>query len=109
MTCYADRTFTFNWLYPPSSYFLKKVAGVEKAANQAGHEIVGRVTVQQIYEIAALKIKDFDKQDKKVPIRTLARSLVAQCRNMGLEVYCPSSSTPGDPDFLAKGDPRASG
>ena len=63
----------------------------------------GRVSVQQIYEIASLKIKDFEKKHKRVPLRTLARSLVCQCRSMGLQVYLPAGSAVKPPDFIAAG------
>jgi len=52
VTAYADRTFSFETFQPHTSYFLKKAAGLEKGANRPGHENVGRVTVQQVYEIA---------------------------------------------------------
>ena len=100
VTSYADRTFTFDWFLPQASYFLKLAAGVNKGAARPGNETVGRVSVQQIYEIAALKIRDFDKKHKKIDLRSFARSLVAQTRSMGLEVYCPKDSTPTTPDFL---------
>jgi len=52
---YVDRTFTFDTFTPHTSYFLKKAAGLEKGANRPGHETVGRVTVQQVYEIAKVR------------------------------------------------------
>ena len=55
---YADRTFTFDTFTPATSYFLLKAAGLDKGANRPGHEIVGQVTVQQIYEIAQVKMQD---------------------------------------------------
>ena len=100
VTAFADRSFEFDWFYPRTAYFLKAAAGLAKGADRPGHEVKGRVTVQQIYEIASLKIQDFEKKHKRVSLRTLARSLVGQCRSMGLQVYCPSSSTPATPDFL---------
>lgn len=52
VTAYADRTFTFDTFQPHTSYFLKKAAGLDKGAARPGHEAVGRVSVQQVYEIA---------------------------------------------------------
>lgn len=49
---YADRTFSFDIFQPVTSYFLKHAAGVEKGAGRPGTDVVGRVTVQQVYEIA---------------------------------------------------------
>ena len=56
VTAFTDRTFEFNIFQPHTSYFLMKAAGLEKGANRPGHETVGRVTVQQVYEIA--KVRD---------------------------------------------------
>jgi len=103
VTAFADRSFTFSWFFPRSTYCLKKAAGLEKGASRPGHEAAGLITVQQIYEIAALKIQDFEKKHKKVSLRNLARSLVGQCRSMGLTVYLPKGSEPSVPDFLPAG------
>ena len=100
VTSYADRSFTFDWTLPQASYFLKAAAGTEKGAMKPGHNFVGRVTVQQIYEIACLKLKDFDKKHRQVSLQNVARALVGSCRSMGLEVYCPETSAPGTPDFM---------
>ena len=49
---YEDRTFDFEVRQPNSSYFIRKAAGLEKGASNPGHEVVGRLSVKQIYEIA---------------------------------------------------------
>ena len=89
VTAYPDRTFTFLTLNPHTSYFLRKAAGIEKGADRPGHEVVGRVTVQQIYEIAKVKLQDLQKKNKDVSLRTLARGIVGSARSMGIEVYNP--------------------
>ena len=87
---YADRTFTFEHFTPHTSYFLLKAAGLEKGANRPGHETVGEVTVQQIYEIAKVKMQDFVKKDIDYSMQTLCRSIVGSCRSMGIKVVNPS-------------------
>lgn len=52
VTAQPDRTFTFQIFTPETSWFLRQAAGLDKGANRPGHEVVGRLTVQQIYEIA---------------------------------------------------------
>jgi len=53
ITAYADRSFTFVTKTPPSAYFLKKAAGVEKGSQTTGKGgPVGQVTMAQIREIA---------------------------------------------------------
>ena len=86
----TDRTFEFDTFLPPTTYYLLKAAGLEKGASRPGHEVVGRVTVQQVYEIAKVKMEDLVKKNKDISLRTLARGIVGSARGMGLEVYNPS-------------------
>ena len=52
MRAYEDRTFDFEVRQPNSSYFIRKAAELEKGASNPGHEVVGRLSVKKIYEIA---------------------------------------------------------
>ena len=83
---YSDRTFTFETFHPPTSYFLLKAAGLEKGANSPGHEVVGKVTNKQVYDIARLKKQDLDKKLKPMSLRAMARAIVGTARGMGIEV-----------------------
>jgi len=97
VTSFADRTFTFTVLNPPTSYFLKKAAGLQKGATRPGHEKVGRVTVKHVYEIAKLKMEDVEKKGARMTLQTLAKSIVGSARSMGIEVVGPSpSEVPAD-------------
>jgi len=69
ITVYKDRSFEFILKSPPAAVLLKKMAGLEKASGNVGHEIVGSVTKAQVAEIAAMKQKDLN-----------ARDLAAACR-----------------------------
>jgi large subunit ribosomal protein L11 len=83
ITAFADRTFTFVTKTPPNSYFLKKAAGVEKGSTAPGKgATVGRVTMSQLREIAAQKMKDMNANDIEGAVRMLAGS----ARSMGLSV-----------------------
>ena len=53
----TDRSFHMRLLQPPSSYFLKAAAGIDKGAARTKHETVGTVTMKQLYEIAVIKSK----------------------------------------------------
>ena len=57
LKAYADRSFKFTIKPPPTSYFIKKAAGLQKASPLPGHESAGRVSVKYIYEIAKVKQK----------------------------------------------------
>ena len=82
ITAYADRTFTFVTKTPPASFFLKKAAGITKAAKTTGTETVGKVTMAQVREIAKEKMADLNTKD----IDAAARMIAGSARSMGLEV-----------------------
>ena len=83
ITAFADRTFTFIMKTPPNTYFLKKAAGIEKGATATGKGgPIGRVTMSQLREIAAQKMKDMNANDVEGAVRMLAGS----ARSMGLTV-----------------------
>ncbi len=82
ITVYADRSFSFVVKTPPVSFLLKRAAGIDKGSQEPGKNIVGRVTKEQIREIAEVKLKDLNTQDIEAAMRTIAGS----ARSMGLEV-----------------------
>ena len=63
ITAYADRTFSFITKTPPASFLIRKAAGLQKAANNPGHEQVGTITVAQAKEIAETKMQDLNAVD----------------------------------------------
>jgi large subunit ribosomal protein L11 len=83
ITAYGDRTFTFITKTPPNTYFLKKAAGITKGTTTPGKgPTIGRVTMTQLREIAATKMKDMNANDVEGAVRMLAGS----ARSMGLAV-----------------------
>jgi large subunit ribosomal protein L11 len=83
ITAYADRSFAFVTKSPPNSYFLKKAAGIEKGSQTTGKGVmVGRVTMDQIREIAEQKMQDLNAKD----LEGACRMLIGSARSMGLEV-----------------------
>ncbi len=82
ITVYTDKSFTFEVKSPPAAVLLKQAAGVAKGSGVPNKEKVGKVTAEQVRQIAQTKIKDLnayslDKAEKI--IRGTARS-------MGVEV-----------------------
>src|SRR3984957_20493263 len=64
ITAYADRSFTFETKTPPNTYFLKKAAGITKGTTTPGKgAMVGKVTMDQIREIAQKKMPDLNAKD----------------------------------------------
>ena len=82
ITVYADRSFSYISKTPPASYFLKRAAGLEKGAPEAGRESVGQVTMKQVREIAERKMVDLNANDIDAACKIIAGS----ARSMGLEV-----------------------
>lgn len=82
ITVYADRSFSFILKTPPASILLKKAADVEKGSGVPNREKVGRVTRQQVEEIAKTKMPDLTAADLDAAVRTVAGT----ARSMGIEV-----------------------
>ena len=82
ITAYADRSFTFVTKTPPTSYFLKKAAGIDKGSGTPSREVKGKVTKAQVREIAEKKMKDLNAND----LDAAARMVAGSARSMGLEV-----------------------
>ncbi len=82
VTIYSDRSFTFVLKTPPVSTLLKKAAGIEKGSSEPNRRKVGRVTRQQIREIAQLKLKDLNTND----IEAAMRIVEGTARSMGIEI-----------------------
>ena len=82
ITVYADRTFSFVTKTPPNTFFLKKAASIQKGTKTPGREIVGKVTMAQIREIAEIKMKDLNAHD----LDAACQMLIGSARSMGLEV-----------------------
>jgi len=83
ITAYQDRTFTFITKTPPNSYYIKKAAALESGSKTPGRgAMVGKVTMDQLRDIAKLKIQDTNSNE----IEAVARQLAGSARSMGIEV-----------------------
>ena len=82
ITAYEDKSFTFVTKTAPASYFLKKIAKVDKGANTPGREVKAQITLAQIKEIAEQKYKDLNAND----IDNAARIIAGSARSMGFQV-----------------------
>ena len=83
ITAYQDRSFTFEMKQPPVSYFLKKAAKIDKGSQTPGKGgNVGRVTRDQIREIAEKKMVDLNCDTVEAAMAMIEGS----ARSMGMEV-----------------------
>ncbi|KAF9977020.1 hypothetical protein BGZ73_007228 [Actinomortierella ambigua] len=86
ITVKGDRTFTFVTKSPPTSFFLKRAAGIEKGATDIGprHSFVGKVNLKQVYEIA--KIKQADDGMGHLSLKGICAGVIGSAKSMGIEV-----------------------
>ncbi|HEK84853.1 MAG TPA: 50S ribosomal protein L11 [Candidatus Aminicenantes bacterium] len=82
VTVFKDRSFTFVIKTPPTSFLLKKAAGIAKGSGTPNKEKVGKVTRKQIEEIARIKLPDLNTDD----LESAIRSIEGTAKNMGLEI-----------------------
>lgn len=82
ITVYQDKSFTFITKSPPAATLLKRAAGIAKGSAQPNRDKVGKVTHQQIAEIAKLKEKDLNAKELVRAVRLIEGT----ARSMGIEV-----------------------
>lgn len=82
ITIYSDRSFTFITKTPPASILLKKMLSLPKGSANPNTNKVGKVTREQLEQIASLKMPDLTAADMDAAVRTIAGS----ARSIGLDV-----------------------
>ncbi len=82
ITVYQDRSFSFITKTPPASRLLLAAAKLEKGSGVPNKDKVGKVTHDQIAEIARIKKEDLNAADLDSAVKTIAGT----ARSMGIEV-----------------------
>ena len=82
ITVYEDRSFTFVTETPPAAILLIKATGIKKGSGEPNTKKVGKVTREQLEEIAKMKEPDLTAASVDAAVRTIAGT----ARSMGLEV-----------------------
>jgi large subunit ribosomal protein L11 len=82
ITVFEDRSFTFITKAPLAAALLKRAAGVESGSAQPNREKVGRVTRDQLREIAQTKMADLNANSIEQAMKIIAGT----ARSMGIEV-----------------------
>jgi len=82
ITIYEDKSYSFILKSPPASVLLAKFANVKKGAAQPNRENIGSVTIDQVKEIATIKINDLntDNMEKAISI------IKGTAKSMGIKV-----------------------
>jgi large subunit ribosomal protein L11 len=82
ITIYSDRSFTFIVKTPPAAVLLKKAAGIIKGSGEPSKEKAGKVTCEQVKEIAQSKLPDLNAIDLESAIKIIEGT----ARSMGIEI-----------------------
>jgi large subunit ribosomal protein L11 len=82
ITAYADRSFTFVTKTPPNSYFLKKAAKIDSASKTPGRSTVAQITMEQVKDIAKIKMPDLNAND----INAAMQMIIGSAHSMGIKV-----------------------
>jgi large subunit ribosomal protein L11 len=82
ITVYSDKSFTFIMKTPPAAVLLKKTLGIKSGSARPNTEKVGKVTREQLEQIATQKWPDLTAADMDAAVRTIAGS----ARSAGIDV-----------------------
>lgn len=82
ITVYSDRSFVFVLKTPPASELLKKAAGIVKGSGVPNKEKVGRLTKEQVREVAKVKMPDLNSYDLDAAYNIIAGT----ARSMGVDI-----------------------
>ncbi|MBN1795608.1 MAG: 50S ribosomal protein L11 [Sedimentisphaerales bacterium] len=79
---YMDKSFSFEVKSPPAAVLLKQAAEIAKGSGVPNKEKVGKVTAEQVKQIAQTKMKDLNAFD----LEQASRIIEGTARSMGIEV-----------------------
>jgi len=82
ITIYEDRTFTFVTKTPPAAELIKKAAGLSGGSARPHKDKVGRLSADQVREIAQTKMPDLNANDVDAAMKIVAGT----ARSMGVDV-----------------------
>lgn len=82
ISIYDDRSFDFVIKTPPTSFLLKKYAKINKGAVKGANDVVATLTVEQLREIAEIKLPDLNAYD----IESAMNIVAGTARNMGISI-----------------------
>jgi large subunit ribosomal protein L11 len=82
ITVYTDKSFSFVTKTPPASVLLVKAAGLQKGSGEPNRNKVGKVSLQQVREIAQLKMVDLNA----ATLETAMSMVAGTARSMGIEI-----------------------
>ena len=82
ITVFEDRTFTFITKLPPVSAMIVRTLGIAKGGGKAGREVAGKLSKDQVRQIATDKMPDMNANDVEAAIKVVSGT----ARSMGIEI-----------------------
>ena len=82
ITVYSDKSFTFETKTAPASYYILQAVGKKSGANAPGTQFIGKITQDQVKEIAEAKMADLNAVD----IEGAMKIIEGSARSMGVSV-----------------------
>lgn len=82
ITVFEDRTFSFITKLPPVAAMIKQILKIDKGGGKAGRESAGKLTKEQVNQIAKDKLPDLNTDD----VAQAAKVVAGTARSMGIEV-----------------------
>jgi large subunit ribosomal protein L11 len=82
ISVYKDKSFTFVTKSPPASILIKKAAGIASGSGEPHKKKVGKLTQDQVLEIAKTKMKDLNARTEEAACRIIAGT----ARQMGVDI-----------------------
>jgi large subunit ribosomal protein L11 len=82
ITVYGDKSFSFITKTPPATFLIKKALNLKSGSKEPGKASAGKITRQQLNDIAEIKMKDLNAND----LASASKIIEGSARAMGLEV-----------------------
>lgn len=82
ITVYEDKSFTFTTKSTPAATLIKQAAGLQKGSGVPHKEKVGKLTQDQLAQIAETKLPDLSANDLEAAKKVIAGT----ARSMGIEI-----------------------
>ena len=82
ISVYQDRSFSFIMKTPPAAVLIKKALNLESGSTQPNKDKVGKITLDQVKEIAQVKLQDTNAGS----LETCMQSIIGTARSMGVEL-----------------------
>ena len=82
ITVFGDRSFTFITKTPPASVLIRKAAGVEKGSGVPNKDKAGKLSSEQVREIAEVKLPDLNTKN----VESAMKQVAGTARSMGIEI-----------------------